>query len=75
MKIIGFDGSKKLITALKDGKIDGLILQNPFGMGYATVVAAARAILGEANEASVDSSYVWVTKDNLEEKSIQNMLY
>lgn len=75
LKIIGFDGSKKLITALKDGKIDGLILQNPFGMGYATVVAAARAILGEANEASVDSSYVWVTKDNLEDESIQNMLY
>ena len=75
LKVIGFDGSKKLITALEDGKIDGLILQNPFGMGYATVVAASRAILGEANEASVDSSYVWITKDNLEDESIQNMLY
>lgn len=75
LKIIGFDGSKTLVAALEDGKIDGLILQNPFGMGYATVVAAARAILGEANEAVVDSSYIWVTKDNLEEESIQNMLY
>ena len=75
LKVIGFDGSKKLITALEDGKIDGLILQNPFGMGYATVVAAARAILGDANDASVDSSYVWITKDNLEDESIQNMLY
>lgn len=75
LKIIGVDGSKTLVAALEDGKIDGLILQNPFGMGYATVVAAARAILGEANEAVVDSSYIWVTKDNLEEESIQNMLY
>ena len=40
--LVGFDAGKEQVNALKDGKVDGLIVQNPFGMGYATVVAAAR---------------------------------
>mgnify|MGYP000733140425 CR=1 FL=1 len=31
---------------LKEGKVNGLIVQNPYGMGYATVVAAVRDVLG-----------------------------
>lgn len=75
LKLIGFDGGETLVKALEDGKVDGLIIQNPFGMGYATVVAAARAILSEANEAVVDSGYIWVTEENLGDESIQKMLY
>lgn len=73
--VVGFDGGDDQIDALKSGKIDGLIVQNPFGMGYATVVAASRAVLGLGNEASVDSGYVWVTADNIEKDSIQKILY
>ena len=43
--LVGFDAGKEQVNALKDGKVDGLIVQNPFGMGYATVVAAARTVL------------------------------
>ena len=53
----------------------GLVVQNPFGMGYAAVVSAARAILGIGNEAVVDTGYVWVTRDNLDTDSIQKVLY
>ena len=45
VKVIGFDANDDEIQDLKDGTVDGLIVQNPFGMGYATVVAAARASL------------------------------
>lgn len=75
LKIVAFDGGKKALDAVKQGRIEGLVIQNPFGMGYAAVVAAARAVLQEANEAAVDSGYIWVTKDNLEEKSIKELLY
>src|SRR5688572_4271627 len=34
VKFVGFDASDKLVTALKEGEIDGLVLQNPFNMGY-----------------------------------------
>ena len=73
--VVGFDADEEEKKALSDGRIDGLIVQNPFGMGYATVVAAARAALDMGNEAFVNTGYTWVTADNLEDENIQKMLY
>ena len=73
--LVGFDISEEQTAAMKNGEISGLVVQNPFGMGYASVVAAARNVLQSGNEAVVDTGYIWVTKDNLEDESIQNMLY
>ena len=53
----------------------GLIVQNPYGMGYETVVAAARDVLGLGNEAVIDSGYTWVTKENMNKNAIKRMLY
>lgn len=73
--VVGYDANEEELKALKEGKIAGLIVQNPFGMGYASVIAAARAALSMANEANIDTGYLWVTKDNLESEEIQKMLY
>ena len=75
IKVVSFDGGEAQLERLKAGKISGLIVQNPFGMGYATVVAASRAILGQGNEAIIDTGYTWVTASNLEEPAIINMMY
>ncbi|MGF0034179.1 ABC transporter substrate-binding protein [Bariatricus sp. SGI.154] len=75
MEVVGFDADEEEIEALEDGKVVGLIVQNPFGMGYATVIAAARASLDMGNEAFVNTGYTWVTKDNLKEESVRKMLY
>lgn len=75
LKIVGFDGGEEQLKLLEDGVVEGLILQNPYGMGYATVVAAARVSLGLANEFTVDSGYTWVTKDNMTDPAIKGMLY
>ena len=68
-------GGEDQMKLLEDGKIDGLIVQNPYGIGYATVVACARAVLGQGNEATVSTGYTWVTKDNMNKDSIKKMLY
>lgn len=73
--VMGFDAGSELNAALENGSIDGLIVQNPFGMGYATVVAAARTALEIGNEAMVDTGYTWVDRDNLEDENIQQILY
>ena len=73
--LVGFDAGKEQLEALESGEIDGLVVQNPFGMGYATVVAAARTILEIGNEAVVDTGYTWVDKENMEDGSVQMMLY
>ena len=73
--LAGFDSGKEQLEALDSGEIDGLIVQNPFGMGYATVVAAARTILEIGNEAVVNTGYTWVDKENMEDEAVQLMLY
>ena len=73
--MMGFDAGQDQLDALSDGSIDGLVVQNPFGMGYATVVAAARTALEIGNEAQVDTGFVWVDAENMEDESIQPMLY
>ncbi len=73
--VLGCDLGEEEKKEVEDGKIAGMALQNPFGMGYASVIAAARAALEMGNEAQIDTGYVWVTKDNLESEEIQKMLY
>lgn len=75
IKIVSFDGGKDQLKLLEDEKIEGLIVQNPYGIGYATVVACGRAVLGQGNEAVVDAGYTWVTKDNMDSATIARMMY
>ena len=73
--LMGFDAGAEQLDAMESGEIDGLVVQNPFGIGYAAVVAAARTILEVGNEAEVDTGYTWVTRDNMDDASIKKMLY
>lgn len=75
LKVISFDGGEDQLKLLEKEKLEGLIVQNPYGIGYATVVACARAVLGQGNEAVVDAGYTWVTKDNMEDAPIARMMY
>ncbi|MBQ2987285.1 MAG: substrate-binding domain-containing protein [Tyzzerella sp.] len=75
LKFVGFDGGESQMNLLQDGTLNGLITQNPYGIGYATVVAAARVSLGLPNESFVNSGYTWVTKENMNLKEIKGMLY
>ena len=72
---VGFDAGKEQQKLLTKDIVDGIVVQNPYGIGYATVVAAARHVLELGNEAFVDSGYTWVTKSNMENEDIKGMLY
>ena len=72
---VGYDGGQEQLNLLKDGMLSGLIVQNPFAMGYAAVIAATRVALGLGNESFVDSGYTWVTPDNITDKEIMKMIY
>lgn len=75
ISVIGYDADEEEVKAVKEGGITGLVVQNPYGMGYASVIAAARAALGMANEANIDTGYVWLTKENIKSEDIEKMLY
>ena len=75
LKFVGFDGGEEQMELLENGMLEGLVIQNPYAMGYATVVAAARTALGLGNESYVNSGYAWVTKENMTSDEIKGLLY
>ena len=62
--LVGFDSSVFLLQSLRSGNIDGLIVQDPYRMGYLGVTTAVKHLRGEKVEAAVDTGCVLVTKEN-----------
>lgn len=75
IKVVAFDAGESQIEAIENGKLIGVIAQNPYGMGYATVVAAARAILDMPNAADVNTGYQWLDVTNIADDVYENFLY
>jgi ribose transport system substrate-binding protein len=74
IKHVGFDCSKPLVDALKAGTVQGLVVQDPFQMGYLGVKHCADAIAGRAVAKQVDTPVQLVTPENLETPAIKDLL-
>ena len=72
-KIVGFDVSEKIISAVGN-LIEGTVSQDPYGIGYAAIVAAARSIAGMENAESVYTAHQWIDIGNLESEEVQSLL-
>lgn len=70
-----FDSAEEEISAVKDGDLKGIVVQNPFKMGYEGVKMAMEAVQGRQIERNVDTGAVIVTKENMNESSVQELLY
>jgi ABC-type sugar transport system substrate-binding protein len=55
VKFVGFDSSEVLVKALERGELHGLVLQNPFAMGYEGVRAVVRHLRGEPVPRRIDT--------------------
>jgi ribose transport system substrate-binding protein len=73
-RFYGFDASEKLVKAVRDGEIDGLVVQRPFDMGYLAVKTIVAHIHGQAVEKRIDTGSTLVTKDNLDKPEIQALV-
>jgi ribose transport system substrate-binding protein len=71
---IGFDSSAKLIEALETGDLQGLILQDPFAMGYESLKAAVAHLRGQPYEKTVATAVVLATRENMNEPAIARLL-
>jgi len=74
VKLVGFDSSAKLVLGLKQGHIDALVLQNPFNMGYLAVKTVVRHIKGEQVEPRIDTGATLVTRQNLDQPEIKELV-
>jgi len=71
---VGFDSSKKLIEALEKGEIHGLVIQNPFKMGYLGLRIAVSCLKGEEYEKRVDTGATVATPENMHDPVIRKLL-
>jgi ribose transport system substrate-binding protein len=71
---VGFDSSPKLVQGLRDGDIQGLVIQNPAKMGYLGVKTIVAYIHGETVEKVVDTGVVLATPDNMDSPEIKALL-
>ena len=73
--VIGIDASPDVLTLLEETKIFGVVVQNPFGMGYKTVEMLVEASKGTMPaETNIVSESVWVTPENMNDAEVQEIL-
>lgn len=72
---IGFDGNEDLQAFVKDGTLNGTLVQGSFKMGDLGVKAVSDLIAGKSVEPKIDTGVVYVTKDNIDSAEAKNVLY
>lgn len=74
VRFVGFDASEKLVAALRAGEIDALVVQRPFEMGYRAVKTMAGQLRGEKVEKRIDTGSRLVTKADLDDPAVKELL-
>ena len=75
VKLVGFDSSPSLLDGLKKGTIDSLVAQDPFRMGYDTVIAVAEKLDGGTPQKIQNIDPVVVTRENLNDPLVHERLF
>ena len=74
INVIGVGSDEKLVKFLQGDTIAGLVVEDPFRMGYNGVKTALAASRGEQVAADVDTGATLVTKANMSSARSQELL-
>jgi ribose transport system substrate-binding protein len=74
VKFVAFDPSDRLIDGLMNGKVDGIVLQDPDRMGYDSVRLLAAKLRGEEVPEKLSTGEHVATPDNVETDIIRRLL-
>ncbi|MGO4565932.1 ABC transporter substrate-binding protein [Rhizobium sp. 2YAF20] len=74
IKVIGFDSDDKTVGFLKEGALAGLVVQDPYRMGYDGIKTALAASKKEKVAANVDTGANLVTKANMSDPKIDALI-
>src|SRR5947207_9399283 len=72
---IGFDASEPLIDALGQGKIQGLVVQNPVRMSELGVKTMVRYLEKQPVEAKIPTGETLVTPENYKDPQIDKLIH
>jgi ribose transport system substrate-binding protein len=71
---IGFDPNQRIVQALADNKVQGVVLQDPVRMGYLAVKAIIEHLDGQQVEKRISTGEVIATPENMNEPTIKPLL-
>jgi ribose transport system substrate-binding protein len=71
---VGFDASPNLVKGLREGHIDGLVLQDPVRMGYLGVKTMVAHLRGERVEKRIDTGVHLATRENMDQPEMKELL-
>ncbi|MBP6508208.1 MAG: substrate-binding domain-containing protein [Opitutaceae bacterium] len=74
VKFVGFDTGTQTLAALRGGDMDGLVVQNPFKMGYLGVKTMLAVLRGQTVEKVIDTGCELVTRENLADPAIADLI-
>ena len=74
INIVGVGSDEKLVKFLQEDVIAGLVVEDPFRMGYDGVKTALAASKGEKVSANVDTGVTLITKANMSSARSQELL-
>ena len=72
---VGFDASQVFIDAINANQLHGIVVQNPFNMGYLGVRSIVDHLQGKPVDKRIDTGVTMVTRDNLGAPEIQTLLH
>lgn len=75
ISVVTVDAGSDIIEAIEEGRDVGTVCQNPYGMGYASVIAGARAAMDLPNDSYINPGYQWIDAENLDLPENQKYLY
>jgi ribose transport system substrate-binding protein len=75
VRFVGFDTSEVFTQAMRDKKLDGIVVQNPFRMGELGVKTVVSHIQKKPIEAKVDTGVTLITPANLDTAESQTLLH
>jgi ribose transport system substrate-binding protein len=74
VKMVGFDAGSQSVLDLKNGDVQGLVVQNPVKMGYLGVMTMVDHLEGKKVEKRIDTGVALVTKENIAQPEIAELL-
>ncbi|HJT67977.1 MAG TPA: substrate-binding domain-containing protein [Pyrinomonadaceae bacterium] len=75
ISFVGFDASQTFIDAINANQLHGIVVQNPFNMGYLGVRTMVDNLQGKPVPSKIDTGVMLVTKDNLSSPEVQTLLH
>jgi len=75
VKMIGFDAGSQEVTDLKNGDVQGLVVQDPMTMGYQGVMTLVDHLNGKTVPRRVETAVTLVTPETMGDPAVQRLLH